>query len=169
MMEFKLPQKEHEQLFQNFVNEAHKNGETVIHGDGCCSLFNHFEEWLIFDKNLRNGKNIPDGYVPATTYFVIENGQMIGTVNIRHVLNDGLFKRGGHIGYSVLVSQRRRGIATKILRFAINECHQMGIKDILVTCHKDNIASKKTIEKCGGCFENSFENTLRYWIKGEEK
>lgn len=168
-MEFELPQKEHEQLFKEYVHEANQNGETIIHGDGCCSLYENFEEWLLFDKNLRDGKNIPEGYVAATTYFVIENNRMIGTVNIRHFLNESLLKHGGHIGYSVLVSQRRQGIATKILKFAVKECYKMGIKDILVTCHKDNIASKKTIEKCEGHFEDRFENTLRYWIKGEEK
>lgn len=172
-MNFELPQKEHEQMFKDFVSEAHQNGETTIHGDGCCSLYEDFEEWLRFDKNLRNGKNIPDGYVEATTYFVIEDHQMIGTVNIRHLLNDSLLQRGGHVGYSVLVSRRRQGIATQILKFAIQECHKMGIKDILVTCQKENIASKKTIEKCGGQLENILkvndDEILRYWIKGEEE
>lgn len=167
-MEFELPQKRHEQLFKNYVNEFFLHGETAIPGDGSCSLYNSFEEWLNFEQTLHEEKNLPDGYVGATTYFVIEDNQMVGTVNIRHYLNDALLKRGGHIGYSVLVSKRRQGIATAILKFAVNECAKMGIKRILVTCNENNIASKKTIEKCGGHFENKYKDTLRYWI-GEEK
>lgn len=172
-MEFELPQKKHKSLFQDYVLEANQHGETVIHGDGGCSLHEDYDEWLEFDKNLREEINIPEGYVGATTYFVIDHEKMIGSVNIRHYLNDELLRWGGHIGYSVSVHRRKHGIATSILKFAIEKCHCMGIKDILVTCHEDNIASRKTIEKCNGQLENKIvrndKKILRYWIKGEEK
>lgn len=172
-MKFEIPQEKHKSLFQEYVREANQHGETVIHGDGGCSLYKCFEEWLVFDKNLREETALPNGYVGNTTYFVIDDDQMIGTVSIRHSLNEELLKHGGHIGYSVSVKKRRQGIATAILKFAIKECHRMEIMDILVTCYKDNIASKKTIEKCGGQLENEIEinneKILRYWIKEKEK
>ena len=172
-MKFELPQEKHEQMFKIFVGEMKQHGETVIPGDGCCSSYSDFKEWLQFDKQLREETYIPDGYVGGTTYFVVEDNQMVGTVNIRHQLNEYLYQSGGHIGYSVAVSKRRQGIATAMLMFAIEECLKMGIQDILVTCKKGNIASRKTIEKCGGQLENEIDidhkKILRFWIKGEEK
>ncbi len=171
-MQFELPQEKHEMLFQAYVNEANQYGENYINGDGGCSRYSDFKKWLDFDKNLREEKDLPEGYVGTTTYFVVEDNQIVGTLNIRHYLNDDLLKRGGHIGYSVSVKKRRQGIATAILKFAIRKCYQMGIKKILVTCSKDNTGSKKTIEKCGGLLENEIkinnEKILRYWI-GERK
>ena len=39
------------------------------------------------------GINLDEGYVPGTTYFYIDNDQIIGTINIRHCLNDFLLKK----------------------------------------------------------------------------
>ena len=172
-MKFKLPQMKHKQMFEDYKNEAYDHHEMFINGDGGCSRSSNYEEWLISDQNFREEHNIPEGYVGGTTYFVVDNEQIVGTLNIRHALNDALLKCGGHVGYSVSVSKRRQGSATEMLKFAIKKCHEMGIEDILVTCHKENIASRKTIEKCGGILENEIMNNgetiLRFWIKGEDK
>ena len=44
----------------------------------------------------------------------------------------------------------------------------LGLDKILITCDKKNIASKRTIESCGGILENEVIEesriTLRYWI-----
>lgn len=173
MITFELPQLQHQKMFEAYKDEFYNHNEMIIHGDGGCSHYDCYKEWLEYDQRLREGKDIPRHLVKATTYFVIEDNKLVGTLNIRHTLNQQLLQRGGHIGYSVLVSQRRKGIATKMLTFGIDQCHRMGIRDILVTCQQDNVASRKTIEKCGGHLENVInihgEKILRYWIKGEEK
>ena len=61
-----------------------------------------------------------------------------------------------------------------MLKEAIEICKKWDIYPILITCDKNNIASRKTIEKCGGKLENEYydgnnkETILRFWI-GEEK
>lgn len=169
-MLFEIPQLKHEQFFVDYQKEFFDHQEDFIHGDGGCSRHPVYQEWLANDKNFRNDQ-VPDGYVGSTTYFAIDDNQIVGTVSIRHSLNENLLKSGGHIGYSVSPSKRRQGYATKILSFAIEECYKMNIHDILVTCKKNNIGSRKTIEKCHGQLENELtvqgEKILRFWIKGE--
>ncbi len=168
-MIFELPQRKHKEMFQAYKEEFHYHHETFIHGDGGCSGYDDFEEWVKISENYREGKCLPEGYVPSTTYFLIEGDYIVGVVNIRHELNESLLKIGGHVGYSVLPSYRRQGIATKILMFAIEKCHELGIGEILVTCDENNIGSRKTIEKCGGILENKLKVdnkvSLRFWIK----
>lgn len=172
-MKFEIPQIYHASMFESYQREFKDNHETWIHGVGGFRVGDDYFDWLKRDIQVRDEHEIANGYVQATTYFVIEDDTMIGTINIRHSLNEMLLLSGGNIGYSVLPSRRRQGIATKILQFGKEFCFQLGMKDILVICHKNNIASKKTIERCGGVLENEVvidhETLLRYWIKGEEK
>ena len=82
--------------------------------------------------------------------------------------NDSLLLNGGHIGDGVRPSERRRGIATKMINPALKECKIIGIDKVLMVCDKDNIGSAKSIQKNGGILEN--EVTVdgvveqRYWI-----
>ena len=54
--------------------------------------------------------------VPATTYWATESGDVVGRIALRHRLNDALAEFGGHIGYEVRPSCRRRGIGAEMLR-----------------------------------------------------
>lgn len=65
-----------------------------------------------------------DGLVPDTTFFCLdtESNRFVGAVNIRHYLNEGLLKNGGHIGDGVRPSERRKGVATKMIALALEEC-----------------------------------------------
>ncbi|HBP25488.1 MAG TPA: GNAT family N-acetyltransferase [Acholeplasmatales bacterium] len=89
-------------------------------------------------------------------------------IDIRHRLNDYLFRLGGNIGYSVRKSERRKGYAKAMLGLALEKCRKLGLERVLVTCYKDNLASAKTILANGGVLENEIVEstgiTQRYWI-----
>jgi predicted acetyltransferase len=95
---------------------------------------------------------------------------IVGRVSIRYELNDYLFRFGGHVGYAVAPSFRRRGYATEILRQTLPIVRSIGLKRILLTCDDDNVASQRVIEVNGGVLENVvWEEGLRvpkrrYWI-----
>lgn len=106
----------------------------------------------------------PEGHVPCTYLWIVEDSKVLGFLAIRHVLNDFLLEQGGHIGYSVRPSARRHGHAAKALKDALPLAAQMGIEQVLVTCDEDNVGPRKTIEGNGGVYEDSREGKRRYWI-----
>ncbi|WP_462363333.1 GNAT family N-acetyltransferase [Pyramidobacter porci] len=84
---------------------------------GCAGLedVESYAEWLDFEKRL--SKKYGDGYVPSTVLLAVrtEDETLAGILEIRHRLTPFLLRYGGHIGYSVLPSQRRQGCATEML------------------------------------------------------
>lgn len=126
-----------------------------------------FEYYL---ENLEQ-KTEQDGRVPDSVFFLFdeERNRLLGAVNIRHYLNDYLFREGGHIGDGIRPSERRKGYATEMIRLALIECRKLGIDRVLMTCDKENIGSAKSIVRNGGVLENEFVNSdgeteQRYWI-----
>ena len=115
-------------------------------------------------------KDAGDGLVPDSTFFCLdeERDMIVGAVNIRHYLNEGLLRNGGHIGDGVRPSERRKGIATKMIALALEECKKLGIEKVLMVCDRDNIGSAKSIRNNGGVLENEIEvdgvQEQRYWI-----
>jgi predicted acetyltransferase len=110
----------------------------------------------------------PDGYVPATVLWYVDGETFLGRLSIRHRLNAQLLELGGHIGYGVRPSARRRGHATAMLRAALPVARRLGIDPALVTCDFDNVGSRKVIEtviaETGGYFEDRRQVKLRYWV-----
>lgn len=109
--------------------------------------------------------------VPATTRFAIDDdGEILAVYNARHTLNDRLRVFGGHVGYSVRPSARGKGVATRMLRHAMEDLRARGATSLLITCDPTNVGSARVIEKCGGVLrdqvyseEHGFE-ICRYWI-----
>lgn len=61
---------------------------------------------------------------------------------------------GGHIGYGVRPSERRKEIATQMIHFVLLEGKRLGIENVLMVCVKENIGSAKSIIRNGGVLEN---------------
>jgi len=170
-MELIFPTIEHKQAVLEYRQEwlDKEPGERI---NGSWGLQNQRYEnyglWLSEIENLQINP-MPNINVPASTYFAFINDKIVGNIQIRHALNEELIKSGGHIGYSVRPSERRKGYATQMLTLALQKCRELGIEKVLVSCDKDNIASAKTILKNGGILENEIVeddgNILqRYWI-----
>jgi len=124
--------------------------------------------WL---SDHETGMGLPDGWVPCSTFWLIDsNRRILGVVNIRHQLTEFLFNEGGHIGYGIRPSERCKGNATKILELALIEAKKLGIDDVLVVCDANNIGSEKAIVKNGGIPDSDYVeedgNVIkRYWLK----
>lgn len=112
----------------------------------------------------------PEGTQVPSSYFWITAGagdagdDVIGFLHLRHRLNDFLLAQGGHIGYSIRPSYRRRGHASAALGLGLREAAALGIDTALVTCDNDNAASRRTIEVNGGVLEDERNGMLRFWI-----
>ncbi|HET8878312.1 MAG TPA: GNAT family N-acetyltransferase [Arthrobacter sp.] len=104
------------------------------------------------------------GYVTCTYLWIVDGETFLGSLGIRHELNDFLLNEGGHIGYSVRPSARRHGHAAQALADALPLARELGIERVLLTCGEDNAGSRATIEKNGGVYEDSRNGKRRYWI-----
>jgi predicted acetyltransferase len=112
------------------------------------------------------------GHVPASTYWLMDDaGAILGVSRLRHELTPGLLKEGGHIGYDVPPSHRRRGYGSLLLKLTLEKAREHGFARVLVTCDTDNTPSARIIQKNGGIFENevisdySGKKVSRYWIE----
>ncbi|WP_405581515.1 GNAT family N-acetyltransferase [Streptomyces sp. NBC_01190] len=107
----------------------------------------------------------PDALVPCTNLWWVEGDEYLARIAVRHRLNHFLREYGGHIGYDVRPSARRRGHATAMLRAALPEAAELGIDPALITCDTGNVASRKVIQACGGVFEDERGGKLRFWVR----
>ncbi len=142
--------------------------------DGCGNLreCSSAEEWIDGINMLENEETCPKDKVCSNTFIAIrlDDDKIIGVIDFRHHINHPVLSVwGGHIGYSVRPSERRKGYATEMLRLNLINCKEYGLIKVLVTCNFDNLASKKTIIANGGIFEKAItvdDDTInRYWIQ----
>ncbi len=153
-----------------YRKEFIENGE-VMHGAAWLQSAASVEDWIAALRDDSDERTVREGLVPAHTYLCVRKSdhRIVGIIQIRHRLNAYLARLGGHIGYSVRKSERRKGYAKEMLRQALLACDQLGIGDVLLTCDKENIASAKTILANGGVLENEIQKdggiTQRYWIR----
>lgn len=169
----KQPTLEDERQVMNYKKVFLENNQSF---DGCAGLedVEEYSEWLDFDNRL--SKKYGDSYVPSTVYLGIReaDNKLVGMIDCRHDLSDFLLSYGGHIGYSVLVDERRKGYAKEMLRLVLDKYRENGKNKVLLTCDKANIASVKTIVANGGILENEVVDEFklgksgmiqRYWIE----
>lgn len=174
-MELVLPSVDYKASYIAAVKEAQADSDTTDRTRwykkfSVADLEKDFEACVQRRRDESEGRNLPEGYVPHTEYWLVDGGAYIGGVNIRHRLNEHLEKFGGHIGYDIRPSMRGKGYGSKILELALPKAKELGITRALVTCNADNTASRKIIEKNGGVYENTFYDAatgidkLRFWI-----
>ena len=160
---------EMEEQYYDFINDWKKSGEPIVPYSARL-LDMDYKAWLDYTYKIETVDTCPKHLVPAYTYFLVkENKKIIGAINIRHFLNDYLFNFGGHIGYGIRPSERKRGYATLMLSLALPLVKKLGINKVLITCDKNNVGSSKTMINNGGVLENEVlgdgEITQRYWIE----
>lgn len=134
---------------------------------------NDFDAMLARLDGCSRGLGLPDGFVPHSTFWLVEDGtHVVGVSNIRHRLTPSLLREGGHIGYGIRPSARGRRLGAEILRRSLQRARELGIRDVLVTCGAENLASAGVIRRNGGVLESEAflaernEIVQRYWIRG---
>lgn len=156
-------------LICDMLDEWYASGETIV---PYVIRRIDYHDYDFYWRNLEisEPKAQKQGLVPDSTWFALdeERNIIVGAVNIRHFLNEGLILDGGNIGDGIRPSERRKGYATEMIRLALEKCKELGIYHILMVCDKDNTGSAKSIQNNGGVLEDEpvvdGEIEQRYWI-----
>ncbi|MFI0900951.1 GNAT family N-acetyltransferase [Streptomyces sp. NPDC020983] len=149
---------------------AHQDGVGLhLVGDDDLDSPEGFASWV---QRLRqqSDRSLPvgEGRVHATHWWIAEGETYLGAIDLRHYLNAFLREGGGHIGYSIRPSARRRGLASWALGEVLLKAPALGLDRVLLTCDDGNAGSARTIEGRGGVLEDVRSTgsgvKRRYWI-----
>ncbi|MFT4042876.1 MAG: GNAT family N-acetyltransferase [Gordonia sp. (in: high G+C Gram-positive bacteria)] len=132
---------------------SHQPGSGIWLADAAGLCLDHagdFARW-VEALNRMPFASTADGAIPATTWWILRNDRYLGSIQLRHILNDDLAELGGHIGYGIRPTERRKHIASRALREVLDYASaQLGLQQVLVTCDDSNIASQRTALAAGG-------------------
>jgi predicted acetyltransferase len=119
------------------------------------------------------GVGSPEGFAAHSTFWLVRDGrEVVGVSSLRHALTRELLREGGNIGYGIRPSARGQGLGIEILRLTLERAVEIGLKEALITCDKENVASAKVIIRNGGILDSQIfleERGVflqRYWIRG---
>lgn len=130
--------------------------DSDINGTGLLDKYlkeESYENWLIYLSKVQNKDYAYSiNFVPNRTFFLIreEDNKIVGMINIRLELNEKLKNSGGHIGYSIRPTERRKGYNKINLYLGLKKCFEYNIKDAWLDCVVSNLGSVKTIQALGG-------------------
>jgi len=172
-MRLVFPTFEYKDKAIQFINEFYEY-DSEINGSGGLDRYleeSTYEEWLkkvLADIDIAN---VLQSRVPALTYFYIreEDDKILGMINMRLALNEFLKREGGHIGYCIRPTERRKHYATDMLNDALRIYDTLGIKEIILTCDKSNIASAGVIKNCNGelvaeFYSDTFKEEIQKYV-----
>ncbi|RWX52672.1 GNAT family N-acetyltransferase [Photobacterium chitinilyticum] len=159
-MEIVLASSKYENEYCEYVLECHRHG-IELYSDAVSDPKSYLQRVIANSE----GRMLPEGWVPMSTYFCIENDRILGAIRIRKENNDYIRNVIGHIGYETRPSERGRGVAKALLLW-LKE-NQL-ITEAILICSSDNGASRSVIESCGGILlksddcNNEYKNDLRF-------
>lgn len=166
MLRFVYPTESDRRAVQAFYSEFEEQNETCIGYNG----YKDFDRWLKGMHGRITMTDLPEGFVQEAFYLCYDGAELVGVLSLKFTLTPYLMNYGGHIGYAVKPSRRRRGLATRMLRQSLDIARGMGMEKLLLVCDNGNIASEKTILRCGGIYEDTRHDSdedvdvRRFWI-----
>lgn len=159
-----------------YLNEFVEFGSDINGSGGLDKCLNGmtYEEWLDrLDKMSDADYAASIGKCPGKTFFFVneEDKRIIGMINIRYNLSEAMLKFGGHIGYGIRPTERRKGYNKINLYLGLLKAREeFGLDRVMLDCSVTNLGSDGTIRALGGVLEkcemDPNDNTLTnaYWI-----
>ena len=149
--------------------------DTESEMDGCGNLrrCETAKEWIDFNERLKHEETKPEKWVVLTQFAYVRkgDGRIMGMLQVRHYLNDYLREYAGHIGYSVRPSERRKGVATAMLKEALPFCKSIGLERVMIACEPNNPGSRGAILNNGGVYWRTVHmddkniDLEQYWVE----
>ena len=138
-----LPDPEYDRSFLEACLAYRKNGGMLYDIETLTDARNMI-------RRLAAASQPGEGYEPFYTYWLIDNGEYIGSANLRLELTPQQRRYGGNIAYEIRPEKRLRGYGTIILSKMLEVAQDKGLSSVILTCEADNVSAVNTIENCGG-------------------
>ncbi|MGL6599435.1 GNAT family N-acetyltransferase [Aeromonas sp. 600724] len=144
--------------YHRYVTECAEDGQPLYQ----VAQFDP-DGWLQSLLDHAEGRNLPSGYLPTTTYFALDGEEIIATLRLRHGDNEATRQWLGHIGYETRPSRRGEGVARTLLGWL--QRHVLS-EPVLISCDEANPASLKVIAAAGGQWlDRRYHAGDRCWVR----
>ena len=163
-MQLILPAMEYESSYRGYIREL---GEEERYPFPLDFDDSDFSRLLMKLDDFRKGIDLPEGFVPASTYWLVEGNELLGVSSLRHCLNERIRHAGGHIGLGIRPAWRGRGLGSLLLKLTLEKAFENGIRPVHVHCHKHNEPSARMIRANGGILESEIiagEETVQRYV-----
>jgi predicted acetyltransferase len=166
MLKLLEPSPSHRAPFSSMAQDWREHGN-----DRYGLALDDFDVYLAKVEAYRHADQAPPGRVPGTELWLDDgHGEIVACVRLRFQLTPALAIEGGHIGYDVRPSFRRRGFGTAALQLALPEARRRGLLRALLTVDADNLPSVRIIERNGGVLSGETVSARtgkvirQYWV-----
>ena len=129
-----------------------RNGENGFMNEVYGMSYEEYKKWLADQDDFSRGENLPQGWIPFTTYFLYDGDIPVGIGRIRHETSEYLqtVVGAGEIGYGISEPYRGRGYGNMLFKEILKKCRDFGYEKITLFPHKNNEATIKIMMKNGG-------------------
>ena len=154
------PSMERKNEIKEYINEFVKY-KSNINGTGSLDKILDgytFEQALERCLNMENREYAEKiGRCPGKTFLLIRknDNKIVGTINIRWNLNEAMLRFGGHIGYGIRPTERRKGYNKINLYLGMIEAKKVGLNKVMLDCDVNNAGSDRTLKALGGELERT--------------
>ena len=146
-----LPALEYEHSYRAYIRELGDEERYPFPLD-----FEHADFPALLGKleRFRQGLDLPEGFVPATTFWLVSGSELLGVSSLRHHLNEWIRLAGGHIGLGIRPAWRGQGLGSCLMKLTLMQAFERGINPVHVHCHKHNVPSARMIVTNAGVLES---------------
>lgn len=176
---FEIPSLERKNEIIEYLDEFVKYGSDINGSGSLDKIYDGYTFEEALDRCLKMedeeyAKSV--GRCQSRTFLLIRenDNKIVGTINVRWNLNEAMLRFGGHIGYGIRPTERRKGYNKINLYFGMLEAKKVGLEKVMLDCDVNNLGSDKTLKALGGKLERTEVDpsdgilTNVYWFNVDE-
>lgn len=176
---FETPSLERKNEIIEYLDEFVKYGSDINGSGSLDKIYDGYTFEEVLDRCLKMedeeyAKSV--GRCQGRTFLLIRenDNKIVGTINVRWNLNEVMLRFGGHIGYGIRPTERRKGYNKINLYLGMLEAKKVGLEKVMLDCDVNNLGSDKTLKAFGGKLERTEIHpsdgilTNVYWFNVDE-
>ena len=157
---FERPSIERKNEIIEYLDEFVKYGSDINGSGSLDKIYDGYTFEQALDRCLKMedeeyAKSV--GRCQGKTFLLIResDNKIVGTINVRWNLSEEMLQFGGHIGYGIIPTERRKGYNKINLYLGMIEAKKVGLEKVMLDCDVNNLGSDKTLKALGGKLERT--------------